>query len=299
MASTITITYGEVCENHAGMQKVGTECESGFELEDLERGQAYFEAKGCECEMIRLNDLLPKDVEAEEASILIVRNGANVLGDADAFKEEQEALEWDTKAKMRGRVVNKRKRYNLCYAPTAQEPDYPSGKGRIVAFEDVPELEAIRRKLPEAFGDVAFGLYAEGNLYYDLNECSIGWHGDGERKKVIAIRLGADMPLYYQWYLRSNPIGEKMTFSLSHGDLYVMSEKATGNDWLRKVIPTLRHAAGAVKTKSKKQPPKTREEKLLAMKVVDLKVILRKKKLKVSGKKTLLVARIIESESQE
>jgi hypothetical protein len=34
---------------------------------------------------------------------------------------------------------------------------------------------------------------------------------------------------------------------LNHGDLYVMSEKAVGQDWKRKVIPTLRHAAGAKK----------------------------------------------------
>jgi len=297
--STITITYGEVCENHAGMQKIGSECGEGLEFDDLKRAQIYFERKGHKCQMIHLNDLLPEDVEGEEAFVLIVRDGVNVLGDADALTLEQEDLDWDTKAKMRGRVVNKKARRNLCYAPFEQKPDYPDGKGRIVAFEDVPELETIRKKLPEVFGDKAKDLYAEGNLYYDVNKCFIGWHGDGERKIVIAVRLGADMPLYYQWYHRSVPIGEKMTISLSHGDFYAMSTKATGNDWLKRTIPTLRHAAGKVKTKSKKKPPQTREEELFAMKVTDLKAILREKKLKVSGKKSILVARVLEGESKE
>ena len=32
--------------------------------------------------------------------------------------------------------------------------------------------------------------------------------------------------------------------TLNHGDIYIMSEKSVGNDWKRRKIPTLRHAAG-------------------------------------------------------
>jgi len=35
--------------------------------------------------------------------------------------------------------------------------------------------------------------------------------------------------------------------SLNHGDMYVMSEKATGWDWKYRSRATLRHAAGADK----------------------------------------------------
>jgi len=41
--------------------------------------------------------------------------------------------------------------------------------------------------------------------------------------------------------------------------------------------------------KKKKEPPKTKEEELMGMRVVDLKDILREKKLKVSGRKEILV----------
>jgi hypothetical protein len=44
-----------------------------------------------------------------------------------------------------------------------------------------------------------------------------------------------------------NQISQRIDFDLHHGDIYVMDEKATGNDWKKKLIPTLRHAAGAEK----------------------------------------------------
>lgn len=31
---------------------------------------------------------------------------------------------------------------------------------------------------------------------------------------------------------------------LHYGDLYIMSKKAVGTDWKKKIIPTLRHTAG-------------------------------------------------------
>ena len=45
--------------------------------------------------------------------------------------------------------------------------------------------------------------------------------------------------------MRSKVISEEVILDLEHGDLYVMSEKATGFDWKRSSFPTLRHCAGA------------------------------------------------------
>jgi hypothetical protein len=55
------------------------------------------------------------------------------------------------------------------------------------------------------------------------------------------------MPLYYQWFLNSEPIGTKLKIDLDGGDLYMMSEKTVGKDWKTKSIYTLRHAAGCEK----------------------------------------------------
>jgi hypothetical protein len=64
---------------------------------------------------------------------------------------------------------------------------------------------------------------------------------------VVGVRLGASMSLVFQWFLHSNAVGEPLTLMLNDGDIYVMSQYATGNNWKRRIVPTLRHAAGAEK----------------------------------------------------
>lgn len=146
-------------------------------------------------------------------------------------------------------MLNKRARWNLCFADEGSEADYENGQGRIIAFGDVPITNAIREELPKYLGEKARGLAAEGNYYYDAKKCYIGEHGDSERRKVVAVRLGETAPLYYRWYYRHEAVSDVMTLSLRHGDMYVMSEKAVGTDWKRSSIITLRHAAGSVKLK--------------------------------------------------
>ena len=90
-------------------------------------------------------------------------------------------------------------------------------------------------------------LAAEGNYYFDVTKCGIGFHGDSERKKVVGVRFGASMPLHYQWFQDGSPVGRRQIINLHCGDLYVMSEKATGHDWKRRSQLTLRHAAGCSK----------------------------------------------------
>jgi hypothetical protein len=55
------------------------------------------------------------------------------------------------------------------------------------------------------------------------------------------------MPLYFRWYQLSEPVGEPIELILNDGDMYIMSEKAVGFDWLKKKIATLRHSTGSSK----------------------------------------------------
>jgi hypothetical protein len=64
---------------------------------------------------------------------------------------------------------------------------------------------------------------------------------------VIGVRVGASIPLHYQWFHEGKAVGDRVKLMLNHGDMYFMSEKATGFDWKRKKPYTLRHAAGAAK----------------------------------------------------
>ena len=249
--STFTITYGEVAENHARMQQIGELANCGISIEEIKLAQAKFEALGCRCEYIDLNNALDASMKsaAEPAALLVIRGGVEkLLGvSADALFDEHKDLPVDKKALMYGRVVNKHARYNLCFSDSDQEPNYKDGKGRIISFARLPLTSQIRAKLPELVGRKALGLQAEGNYYFDVTKCGIGFHGDGERRIVIAVRLGASMPIHYQWFYQNKPVGTRVEAIINHGDIYIMSEKAVGTDWKTRSTYTLRHAAGCSK----------------------------------------------------
>ena len=239
---TITLTLGDQAENHKGMQVIGESLSRGLTITELKEIQDIFD--DYDSELILLHEEAHHSEELPEAAILVIRKGVEFFCSADDLLEEQRGLEPDKKAFMYGRVVNKHARHNLCFADTAQEPDYENGKGTIIAFDSVPITKMLRdgcNLLLESILPVS--LVMEGNYYYDITSCHISWHGDFERKIVIAARLGATFPLYYQWYLKGEKIGDRIDLSLNHSDLYIMSAKAVGTDWKKRLIPTLRHAA--------------------------------------------------------
>ena len=102
-------------------------------------------------------------------------------------------------------------------------------------------------KLKEIDVDLLRLLFIERSkiMYYDIKKCYIGFHGDTERKIVMAVRLGATIPIHYRWYQEGKPIeGKEWSININDGDMYIMSDKAVGTDWKRRKIKTLRHAAG-------------------------------------------------------
>jgi len=243
---TITLTFGDCAENHRGMQAIGEKKNEGLKPIELLAAKIKFEEKGIKCEMVDLRDLLPEEEreKADAAFILIARGGCDIFAPKEDVMKEQTDLEWDKKAFMYGRVVNKKARHNLCYSDFEQSAEYEKGKGTVVPFEKLPCLKKIRKELPDFLGEKTIDLQCEGNRYYDVKNTYIGFHGDTERRIVIAIRLGSDFPMHFQWFKNSKPVGKLFTEILRNGDLYVMSEKAVGFDWKKKVVYTLRHAAG-------------------------------------------------------
>lgn len=104
----------------------------------------------------------------------------------------------------------------------------------VKAFGDLPYLNQIHQALGQHLGSKADNLFAEGNHYFGPTS-NINYHGDGERKKVICLCLGKETVLKYQW---RGPIQNKAIHQVPaalvrarHGDIYIMSEKATGYDW--------------------------------------------------------------------
>lgn len=80
---------------------------------------------------------------------------------ADDVWDELHTFEWDKKAFMKGRVVNKKARQNVCIADFSQAPDHENKKGTVVDFTQLPVMETLREKLPEE----ADHMLAEGNFY--------------------------------------------------------------------------------------------------------------------------------------
>ena len=238
---TFTITFSEGVENHRGMQQIGHMAEQGYSVQTLRE----IAARTPGAEFIQLNTL----TDQPEAAVVILRDGLQTvfgISPIDCFAE-QAALDKDTKAFMYGRVVNKKARYNLCFADFDQEAKFEEKKGTVVNFTHVPILAQLRAKLGTQFGPEFANLNAEGNYYYDIKKTYIGFHQDDERKKVVGLRLGSTFPLHYRWHHKGEP-QEIITIQLNAGDIYIMSEEAKGRNWKRRSVPWhIRHAAGDLK----------------------------------------------------
>jgi hypothetical protein len=253
----ISLTLGDQGENHVGMEKVGSMVPEGegFNLGDFKKYRKIFKKAGYVVVIHYLNRLVGEETEVrsdmDDAYVMIVRKGMNYFlepigkTDEDLF-EEMDGFEWDRKyfCTRRKKVLNKHARANVCFGDESREPDYENKKGRIVGYDGVGCLKTIKSGMADTLGDKCGNLICEGNRYFDLKKCGIGWHGDAERRKVVAFRIGEDMDLRFNWFQHHSSFGELFSVTLNSGDMYMMSEKAVGTDWKRSSIPTLRHSAG-------------------------------------------------------
>jgi len=258
---TMTFTMGDSGENHVGMATVGTRAQAGqgFTLQDMQRIQSQCASlSGVRCQIHHLNSLyaagsggsgLPAGAPPPEDAYLAVISGFLDTKAADDIFTEQNALSWDSKYwdSRRKKVLNKHARRNLIYDVQASSADYANKQGTVIGWNSVPKLAGAHTTISNLVGPKASNLICEGNLYYDPTKTGIGWHGDTERVKVIGLRIGATLPLCYRWWYKSKSFGKTLTLSLNHGDIYIMSEKAVGNDWKKRNTVTLRHSAGSAK----------------------------------------------------
>jgi hypothetical protein len=230
------------------MEQIGTLSTEGFSFEDLNN----VKKKLGDCvEIIELNceEENGDIIDVASAYILIIKDGINKLcdGKLNDLKKEQFGLTPDRKAFMYGRVVNKHARGNLCFDDIGHAPNYEKKMGTVIAYDKVPLTKLLRKRIGELLGHKGENLACEGNYYYDVKKCGIGFHGDAERRKVVGVRLGDSIPLHFQWFYKSESVGKRIKFMLDDGDVYIMSDKAVGFDWRKKNIMTLRHAAGCEK----------------------------------------------------
>ena len=263
----ITVTLGDSGENHVGNQQIGRMVEEGegFTYADFVQAKANAEKLGLTAEIIDLRILLSEEDKARAAAqnktippayIIIIRDSISE-DEADAIYTELTSFEWDTKYfdTRRQRVLNKHARSNLCFDKYNQKADYENGKGTIISWDRLPKLSKAKLLISKIFGKKAKTLIGEGNQYNDRTKNGIGFHGDAERRKIIALRLNerdenndpGTMKMCWSWFHKYQPVGRKLTKEIGHGWVYAMCEVAGGTNWKRGSQYTLRHAAGGDK----------------------------------------------------
>ena len=260
------ITFGETAILHVGGKELGGgKRDEGFTVPELEAIAAQIDAAGGVTELYRQTDRLPLELQTAEnqAATLVIRGGASfiaAMGEAgtpeeergesaaDAlYREQQEKASYDRRFfdSRTKKTKNKQARYNTVFGPDDRPPNEDYSEYTICGFPRLPHLDRFRRRLPALLGPRAEGLNAEGNLYFH-GKAGIGYHGDAERKVVVCLSLGRESLLRYHWRLpgSSEHTLAPIDIRVGHGDVYIMSEKATGHDWRFRSRVRLVHAAG-------------------------------------------------------
>lgn len=230
------------------MARYGEPAQRGFTRFELETAAARCQQLGYQTELYDLCTGLPwyYDVDAQ---VLVVRDGCYLFPEHEQLIKEISAISSETNSRARrdGKVFLRKAYRNLCISDRYVQPYIEQGRGTVLPFAELPYIDTARQVLPQIFGDKAHNLYAKLNYYYDIYRCGMGYHGDGEHKRVIALRVGENIPLHFQWFYGGKAVGKNMPLDIHGNDIYIMSEKAVGFDWHCRHIPTLRHAAGCVK----------------------------------------------------
>jgi len=250
--SRYAITFGEIAILHVGGMEIGNKMEKGYTVDELKNLENIL---GNNAEYISLSDKLPENLRKDnDAGVLVIRSNGNSENlipvskeFADCLYEEQIKLNYDDKYydNRRQKVLNKRARKNIVFGneKIVHSEDYK--QPTVESFCNLYYLDQIRKSLPNFLGDKAKDLNAEGNWYYH-DKSGIGFHGDSERKIVICLSLGKSSNLRFQWRLpmTSEHHHEPIDIAVNHGDIYIMSEKATGNDWRLRSKVRVVHASG-------------------------------------------------------
>lgn len=247
------LTLGEQAEIRVGSTLMGSGlAEHGFSVEELKH---IADKLGTSCILRVLSGALDeKDRRGNEAAVLLIKNGVNLIMNdatfADRMLGEQKNVRYDEQYfdRRSQKTLNNRARLNVVFGEVGKAHTEDYKQGTVVAWQDVPLFAQLRRTLPSVFGEKAARLNGEGNKYHH-NAAGIGFHGDSERKIVVGTCLGSAATLRYYWRAPGSSKLHKgpFDFVVEHGDIYIMSEKASGFDWKCSSKFRLVHAAGATK----------------------------------------------------
>ena len=116
MSVGITITFGDVAENHVGNQKIGVPADNGITCDELKEIAKNLDDNNISTTLVQLDNYIDKSYfdksysdrySGLEASILVIHNGIDIFCSPDKLFEELKDLPYDKHALM-GRGANKK-----------------------------------------------------------------------------------------------------------------------------------------------------------------------------------------------
>jgi len=248
------LTWGDCGENHVGNQKIGILQKSGtgITLNDLMNIKQIYEENGGITDLKVFN--VPDDCpHKNNVGVLVLRNFLTE-NEQILLHNELNLKTWDSKFlnTRTNKVLNKHARHNLMFQHgVSQEANYEKGQGTIKDIDEMPILFRVDKKVKNIAGEKDdCELICEGNKYRTeakrkCDQQGIGYHGDSERTRVFAISVGGyDYPIQWVLFKNNKPQMSPEKVLLNSGDMYIMSEKAIGQDWKKSSMWTWRHAAG-------------------------------------------------------
>jgi hypothetical protein len=248
----VCITFGEVACTHIGGVEQGKKALRGFSAEELKKARCK------NGEYYDLSERLPLDLAKDnEAPLLIMRGVLQELATnssvnvSELFHHEMtENVVWDKKYwdVRRSKTLNKQARLNTMFGNEEIQHSEDYRQPSVNSFSRLHILSTIREYLPMILGDKAIGLYAEGNYYHE-EKSGIGFHGDTERKIVVGVSCGSPTILRFQWRSPGNSEAYScpIDFHINPGDIYVMGERTSGENWKKRSQWRIVHSAGSSK----------------------------------------------------
>uniref|UniRef100_A0A6C0BD42 Uncharacterized protein n=1 Tax=viral metagenome TaxID=1070528 RepID=A0A6C0BD42_9ZZZZ len=252
MESSFTLTFSDCIKSYLGSEVIGQKSSTGISNENI---LLIYQMFPNNCEIYNLKDMLPPTIrDFPDVLVLVIRNFINdisnellkVLTSNESLNDKYiTGISWD-RFKYRGiNLVETKQKYNLIFCDLQdgykRDSDIINGVATIYNSLRIQPLNYLENFIQSI---IPGRYFIEGNCYYDNKKCYTSMCRDKERKKAIGIRLGCDFPLNFRWYHGTIQCSSTKSIILKHGDIFIMSELATGNMKEKITKLYLKHSEG-------------------------------------------------------
>lgn len=115
----------------------------------------------------------------------------------------------------------------------------------VRAFASIPGMHLLRKHVAYLFGsspsdDIQATVRRFNPAYRLAGGEKRGYRGDAKQPVVACFCFGPPSILSFQWYHKSKPVDEPSVIELKNGSLCVLNRKASGFDWKRPSVYSLR-----------------------------------------------------------